>query len=145
MLAGRRFHPCFLDRLIGTRTFGNNSLAVNQVLYLGGRTDVEEFLAATALTGAACKDHASLDTLITPGLIDDAGAISHRDKATRPPASRSSQSAPDLRMYWHCSLRPGLSQVQRLLSSMEHDALQISRSLMPSLSFRISSSSRKTR
>lgn len=77
--ARREALPSVLDRLIGTRTFGNNSLAVNHVLYLGGRTDVEEFLAATALTGAASEHHASLDSLITPGLIDEAGVISHRD------------------------------------------------------------------
>jgi len=68
-----------LDNLIGTRTFGNNSLAVNHVLYLGGRSDVEEFFASTALTGSAYKGHATIDQLIAPGLIDESGAIKHQD------------------------------------------------------------------
>ena len=68
-----------LDNLIGTRTFGNNSLAVNHVLYLGGRSEVAEFLAGTALTDSECKCRAAIDQLIAPGLIDESGAIKHQD------------------------------------------------------------------
>ena len=77
--AGNEAPLSILDRLIGTRTLGNSSLAVNHVLYLGGRTEVEEFLAKTALTGAACEGHATLDRLILPGFIDESGVIRHRD------------------------------------------------------------------
>jgi hypothetical protein len=68
-----------LDRLIGTHTFGNNSLAVNHVLYLGGRTEIEDFLGTTSLTGSAEEIHSTLDRLIVPGVISESGEIKHQD------------------------------------------------------------------
>ena len=68
-----------LDRLIGTRTFGNPSLALNYVLYLGGRAEVEEFLVATSLSNSAQDVHSTLGQLVVPGLIAEAGEIRHRD------------------------------------------------------------------
>lgn len=67
------------DRLTGTRTFGNLSLAVNYVLLLGGRTETEEFLLTTSLTDSAETVHSTLDRLVEPGFIDESGAVKHRD------------------------------------------------------------------
>jgi hypothetical protein len=68
-----------LDKLTGTRTFGNLSLAANYVLLLGGRTEIEDFLGATSLTGSGQGVHSTLDHLIVPGSIDESGGIRHRD------------------------------------------------------------------
>lgn len=68
-----------LDRLIGTRTFGNPSLAVNYVLYLGGRTEVEDFLATHALSNSAQDVHSTLDQLVVPGQIAEGGEVRHQD------------------------------------------------------------------
>ena len=68
-----------LDKLIGTRTFGNPSLGVNYVLYLGGRTEIEEFFATTCLSGATDGLHSPLDNLVVPGVINDSGEIRHQD------------------------------------------------------------------
>jgi hypothetical protein len=68
-----------LDRLTGTRTFGNLSLAVNYVLLLGGRTETEESLVTTSLTGSVAEDHTTLDRLVVPGFINEFGQIKHRD------------------------------------------------------------------
>jgi len=68
-----------LDRLTGTRTFGNLSLAANYVLLLGGRTETENFLVTTSLTGSMEKIHSTLDRLVVPGFINESGAVKHRD------------------------------------------------------------------
>ena len=68
-----------LDRLIGTRTFGNPSLAVNYVLYLGGRTEIETFLADTSLGTSPGDVHSTLDQLLVPGVISESGEIRHQD------------------------------------------------------------------
>lgn len=68
-----------LDRLTGTRTFGNLSLAVNHVLLLGGRTEIEDFLVTTSLTGPAQEIHSTLDRLVMPGFINESGSVKHRD------------------------------------------------------------------
>jgi hypothetical protein len=68
-----------LDRLTGTRTFGNLSLAVNYVLLLGGRTEIEDFLVTTSLTGSAAEIHSTLDRLVVPGFINESGQIRHQD------------------------------------------------------------------
>lgn len=64
-----------LDKLIGTRTFGNTCLAVNHVLYLGGRCEMEEFLDNTFFTSSAYKSPCFLGTLLTTGHIDGNGKI----------------------------------------------------------------------
>lgn len=68
-----------LDRLTGIRTFGNLSLAINYVLLLGGRTETEDFLVTTSLTGSGKGIHSTLDRLVVPGFINESGAIRHRD------------------------------------------------------------------
>lgn len=78
-VARRKAPLSTLDRLIGTRTFGNDSLAVNYVLYLGGRTEIEDFFAATSLTGPTAEVHSTLDQLIKPGVITESGEIRHQD------------------------------------------------------------------
>lgn len=76
----RREAPlCPLDKLIGTRTFGNTSLARNQVLYLGGRSEIEEFLENTFLTSTTSLTPCSTGTLLATGHIDENGAIKPRD------------------------------------------------------------------
>jgi len=77
--ARRRPPLSILDRLTGTRTFGNLSLAVNYVLLLGGRAEVEESLERTSLTGSAVEVHSSLDSLVVPGSISESGEVRHRD------------------------------------------------------------------
>lgn len=128
-----------LDCLIGTRTFGNNSLAVNHVLYLGGRSEVEEFLAATALTGSAHEGHATIARLIAPGFIDESGAIKHQDnyQAAGEPLMAISSRLENVAAA--CSLAP---QDQKLLLLMELDGSLILRGSIPSRNLRISSSSR---
>ncbi len=74
-LSRRDAPPSSLDKLIGTMTFGNNSLAVNHVLYLGGRAEVEEFLANTILTGTSVETRATIGGLVTPGSIDEDGKV----------------------------------------------------------------------
>ncbi len=69
-----------LDRLIGTSTYGNHSLATNYVLYLGGRTDVEDFLSTTCLGNAAGSLQARLDDLVAPGTIGESGEVRHHDQ-----------------------------------------------------------------
>lgn len=68
-----------LDKFIGTKTFGNTSLAVNHVLYLGGRSEFEEFLTATSFVSSACEVPSTADRLVSAGFIDQSGAIRHRD------------------------------------------------------------------
>jgi hypothetical protein len=68
-----------LDKLIGTKTFGNTSLAVNHVLYLGGRTEFGEFLSGTSLVSAGCQTPVSGHSLISPGTIGESGNIRHED------------------------------------------------------------------
>jgi hypothetical protein len=68
-----------LDKLTGTKTFGNLSLAINYVLLLGGKAETEEFLVSTSLTGPLNGIHSTLDDLITPGFITESGEIRHRD------------------------------------------------------------------
>ena len=72
-----------LDKLTGTRTFGNLSLAVNYVLLLGGRTETDDFLATTAGTGRAAEVNSTLERLVVPGFINETGQIKHRDKIGR--------------------------------------------------------------
>jgi hypothetical protein len=78
-LARRRAPLSTLDKLTGTRTFGNLSLAVNYVLLLGGRAEVEESLTTTSLTGSAAEVHSTLESLVVPGSIGESGEIRHRD------------------------------------------------------------------
>ena len=68
-----------LDKLIGTRTFGNMSLARNQVLYLGGRSEIEEFLENTALTSTTSGAPCSAGELLAAGHVDESGTIRPRD------------------------------------------------------------------
>ncbi len=68
-----------LDKLIGTRTFGNTSLARNYVLYLGGRSEIEEFLESTFLENRASDATCSVGALVAPGHIDEKGYIRPRD------------------------------------------------------------------
>jgi len=68
-----------LDRLVGTRTFGNPSLAVNYVLYLGGRTEIETFLANTSLGTSPGDVQSTLGQLLVPGVISESGEIRHQD------------------------------------------------------------------
>jgi hypothetical protein len=77
--ARRQAPLSILDKLSGTRTFGNLSLAANYVLLLGGRAEVEESLATTSLTGSAVEVHSTLDNLVVPGSISESGEIRHRD------------------------------------------------------------------
>lgn len=77
--ARRRAPLSILDKLTGTRTFGNLSLAVNYVLLLGGRAEVEESLTTTSLTGSAVEVRSTLDYLVVPGSISESGEIKHRD------------------------------------------------------------------
>jgi hypothetical protein len=70
--------PSVLDRLIGTRTYGNPSLMRNYLLYLGGRTDLEEFSSRFSLTnGDACE---TIHDLIRPGEISESGEIRRHDQ-----------------------------------------------------------------
>ncbi len=78
-IARRKAPLSILDRLTGTRTFGNLSLAVNYVLLLGGRAEIEESLRTTSLTGSAAEIHSILDELVVPGTISESGEIRHRD------------------------------------------------------------------
>jgi hypothetical protein len=68
-----------LDKLIGIRTFGNMSLARNQVLYLGGRSEVEEFLENTYLTSSKSVTPCSVASVLAPGHIDEGGVIKPAD------------------------------------------------------------------
>lgn len=68
-----------LDKLIGTKTFGNTSLAVNHVLYLGGQSEFEEFLTDTSFVGLAREDPSTAYSLVSAGFIDELGAIRHQD------------------------------------------------------------------
>lgn len=70
---------CPLDKLTGTRTFGNTSLAQNQVLYLGGRSEMEVFLENTFLTSTTCEAAYSAGTLLAAGHIDESGTIRPHD------------------------------------------------------------------
>src|SRR5262249_3971994 len=81
-----------LDRLIGTRTFGNSSLARNYVLYLGGRNETEEFLKNTFLMGATSGTGCSVGALLAAGHIDESGTIRHHDsyQAAGEPLTRTS-------------------------------------------------------
>jgi len=100
-----------LDRLIGSRTFGNTSLGVNHVLYLGGRSEVEEFLTTTFLTNSTSEIRSSLDRLITPGSIDGSGEIRHQDNyqaAGQPLMAISSRFE---NVAAACSLAPPRSKV----------------------------------
>jgi len=68
-----------LDRLLGTRTFGNTSLARNHVLYLGGRAEMEGFLENTLLMSTTSGTAHSVGALLAAGHIDENGAIRPRD------------------------------------------------------------------
>jgi hypothetical protein len=68
-----------LDKLIGTTTFGNTSLFENHVLYLGGRSEFDDFLRCTSLTGPRCDSPSTIDSLVPIGLIDEAGMTRHED------------------------------------------------------------------
>ncbi|MCU1305278.1 MAG: hypothetical protein JWQ87_5562 [Candidatus Sulfotelmatobacter sp.] len=68
-----------LDRLIGTRTFGNSSLGRNYVLYLGGRNEMEKFLENTSLIGTTSGMACSVGALLAAGHIDESGTIRHHD------------------------------------------------------------------
>jgi hypothetical protein len=68
-----------LDKLIGTKTFGNSSLSENHVLYLGGQSDFDEFLTTTSFVTSECDAPSSAYSLVSAGLIDESGAIRHRD------------------------------------------------------------------
>jgi len=68
-----------LDKLIGTKTFGNTSLAVNHVLYLGGQSEFEEFLTRTSFVSSSSEVPSTADHLVSAGFIDESGAIRHRD------------------------------------------------------------------
>ena len=68
-----------LDKLIGTKTFGNTSLAVNHVLYLGGQSEFQEFLTGTSFVSSSCEIPSSADRLVSVGFVDESGAIRHRD------------------------------------------------------------------
>ena len=57
-----------LDKLIGTKTFGNTSLAVNNVLYLGGRSEMEQFLERTMLTSSGYETPCSAGDCLQPGI-----------------------------------------------------------------------------
>lgn len=70
---------CSLDKLIGTRTFGNTSLARNQVLYLGGRSEMDEFLENTFLGSTTFGPPCSASALLGAGRIDESGAIVPND------------------------------------------------------------------
>ena len=123
-----------LDRLTGTRTFGNLSLAVNHVLLLGGRTEIEEFLVTTSLTGPAQEIHSTLDSLVMPGFIDESGVINHRDNyqaAGEPLVANSSRLE---NVAAACSLASPGSKVVVVDGA---DGLPISRSSTPSRSLRI--------
>jgi hypothetical protein len=125
-----------LDKLIGTRTFGNNSLAVNHVLYLGGRTEVEEFLSATALTSAENEDHATIDRLITLGFIDESGAIRHRDNYQSAGEPLVAISARLENVAAACSMAPPGSKVvvvdgaRRITDLAKFDAIAESQNLI---------------
>lgn len=68
-----------LDKLIGTRTCGNTSLAVNHVLYLGGRSEMEQFLESTFVTRSSCDTPCSVEAIIPAGHIDESGTIRPND------------------------------------------------------------------
>lgn len=68
-----------LDKLIGTRTFGNISVARNHVLYLGGRSEMEDFLANTLLSSSASESPRPIGDLVPAGHIEESGAIRPRD------------------------------------------------------------------
>ena len=70
--------PSVLDRLIGTRTFGNPSLMTNYVLYLGGRSDVEIFSATHSLGNSDVRE--TIHDLIRPGDIEESGDIRRHDQ-----------------------------------------------------------------
>jgi hypothetical protein len=72
--------PSLLDELIGTRTFGNASLARNRVLSLSGKAYFDEFLSTTSLTNLAAETSATLDALVRPGHIDHEGNVRHQDQ-----------------------------------------------------------------
>jgi hypothetical protein len=72
--------PSPLDELVGTRTFGNASLARNRVLSLSGKAYFDEFLSTTSLTNSAAEISATLDELVRPGHIDHEGNIRHQDQ-----------------------------------------------------------------
>lgn len=70
-----------IDRLLGTRTWGNDSLASNYVLYLGNRREMDEFLSNNALghksTGA---NQVRLSEIVQPGTVSESGVIQHSDQ-----------------------------------------------------------------
>jgi hypothetical protein len=68
-----------LDKLIGTKTFGNTSLAVNHVLYLGNRSEMDEFLQQTRFMSSASLFPHTVGGLLSAGNIDGSGAITHYD------------------------------------------------------------------
>lgn len=70
--------PSVLDRLIGSRTYGNPSLMRNYVLYLGGRSELEQFSATNSLSHSdTCE---TIHNLIRPGEISESGDIRRHDQ-----------------------------------------------------------------
>jgi hypothetical protein len=79
-LARKKTSVSTLDKLIGTKTFGNTSFVENHVLYLGARSGFEEFQTKTALTGAGSEGPVTIDEVISIGTIAESGAIKHEDR-----------------------------------------------------------------
>ncbi len=76
----RELQLCDLDRLIGTRTFGNTSLFENQVLYLGGRTEFDEFLANGQFYRDGFEQPPLLAELVSTGTVGESGETDHDDR-----------------------------------------------------------------
>jgi hypothetical protein len=135
-IARRKAPLSTLDRLIGTRTFGNQSLAVNYVLYLGGRTEIEDFFATTSLTGPAEEVYSTLDRLVIPGVINELGEIKHQDnyQATGQPLIAISSRIEHVAAA--CMLAPPRSKVvvvdgaKRITDLARFDAIAESQSLI---------------
>jgi hypothetical protein len=69
-----------LDRLIGTRTFGNASLFETHVLYMGRQSEFQEFLLSTRLTTAGFGSAPALVNLVPIGSVTESGSIEHADQ-----------------------------------------------------------------
>ncbi len=125
-----------LDKLIGTRTFGNPSLAVNYVLYLGGRTEIDDFLTSTSLGSSAGDVHSTLDRIVVPGIITEAGEVRHQDNyqaAGQPLIATSSRIE---HVAAACALAPARSKVvvvdgvKRINDLSKFDAIAESQNLI---------------
>lgn len=71
--------PSVFDELIGTRTFGNSSLARNHVLCLGSKSSLNAFFDSTKLTRDGATSFSSVRQLVSPGYIDSNGDIRNHD------------------------------------------------------------------